>query len=244
MIVADVDGDRHGRLRAGGPDREHGEAERQQRRGDAPPPARSGRAGPSRTSAIEVTRTTARRRRRRVHHQTANTSGMTRRASSAHGQEKDIQITRPDRMTVSTAPAASSARARAMNAPASGSGWLVTVSRRLIGRGDPVELARVRCGMVRAAGGLRDRLEGVLRRARCTDGSRRPRRSSRPWCRPRRCRCARRPSAMRPPRVGRGLGAGGAACVLAVGEQHDRGRGPVADVRRAAVAADGDRLAA
>ena len=41
-----------------------------------------------RTSAIEVTRTTARLRLRRVSHQTANTSGMTRSASSAHGQEK------------------------------------------------------------------------------------------------------------------------------------------------------------
>ena len=44
---------------------------------------------------------------------------------------------------------------------------------------------------------------------------------------------------------GGGVGAGtaaGCAAVPAVGEQHDRGRGPVADVRRAAVAADGDRF--
>src|SRR6185437_14530392 len=73
-----------------------------------------------RTSASEVTRTTERLRLRRVSHQAAKTSGMTRSASSAHGQEKDIQTTRPVRVTVSTAPAASSTRARAMNAPASG----------------------------------------------------------------------------------------------------------------------------
>lgn len=76
----------------------------------------------ARTSAIEVTRTAARRRRCRVSHQVANTSGITRSASSAQGQEKVIQTTRPVRATVSTAPAASSARATAMNAPASGSG--------------------------------------------------------------------------------------------------------------------------
>ena len=115
-----------------------------------------------RTSAIEVTRTAARLRLRRVSHQAANTSGMTRSASSAHGQEKDIQTTRPVLVTVSTAPAASSARASAMNAPASGSGWLVTVSLQVDRRGDPVELARVRRRMVRAAGGLRDRLERGL----------------------------------------------------------------------------------
>src|SRR5947208_530542 len=37
-------------------------------------------------------------------------------------------------------------------------------------------------------------------------------------------------------RVGAGVGAGGPAVVLAVGEQHDGGRGPEADVRRVAVA--------
>ena len=97
---------------------------------------RPGRA--VRTSAIEVTRTAARRRRRRISHQTANTSGMTRSASSAHGQEKDIQTTRPVLTTVSTAPAASSARASAMNAPASGSGCLVTVSLRSIDEAIPL----------------------------------------------------------------------------------------------------------
>ena len=90
------------------------------------------------TSAIEVTRTAARLRLRRVSHQAANSSGRMRNASSAHGQEKDIQTTRPVRATVSTAPAASSTRARAMNAPASGSGWLVTVSRRLIDEAIPL----------------------------------------------------------------------------------------------------------
>ena len=91
---------------------------------------RPGRA--ARTSAIEVTRTASRRRRRRVHHQAAITSGTARRASNAHGQDSDIQITRPDRTTVRTEPAASSTRARAMNAPASGSRWRVTVSLSLI----------------------------------------------------------------------------------------------------------------
>ena len=138
MIVARRRGDGHGRLRPGGADREHGEPERQQRRGNAPPPARAAGQGRVRTSAIEVTRTAARLRRRRVSHQAANTSGMTRSASSAHGQEKDIQTTRPVRVTVSTAPAASSASASAMNAPASGSGWLVTVSRRLIDEAIPL----------------------------------------------------------------------------------------------------------
>ena len=46
----------------------------------------------------------------------------------AHGQDNDIQITRPDRATVSTEAAARSTTARAMNAPASGSRWLVIVS--------------------------------------------------------------------------------------------------------------------
>src|SRR5205085_2320595 len=91
-----------------------------------------------RTSAIEVTRTAARLRLRLLSHQTANTSGMTRSASSAHGHEKDIQTTRPERVTVSTAPTASSARASAMNAPASGSGWLVTVSLRLMDEAIPL----------------------------------------------------------------------------------------------------------
>src|SRR6185437_9055850 len=93
------------------------------------------------TSAIEVTRTAARRRLRRVSHQAANTSGRTRSASSAHGQENQesgTQITRPVRKTVSRAPAASNRRARAMNAPASGYGWLVTVSRRSIDEAIPL----------------------------------------------------------------------------------------------------------
>ena len=61
-----------------------------------------------------------------------------RASSSAHGQEKDIQTTRPVLATVSTAPAASSASASAMNAPASGSGCLLTVSRRLIDEAIPL----------------------------------------------------------------------------------------------------------
>src|SRR5690349_1535997 len=91
---------------------------------------RPGRA--ARTSAIEVTRTAPRRRRRRVHHQAAITRGMARRASRAHGQDSDIQITRPDLTTVRTEPAARRTMARAMNAPASGSSWLVAVSLSLI----------------------------------------------------------------------------------------------------------------
>ena len=90
-----------------------------------------------RTSAIDVTRTTECLRLRRVSHQAPETSGMTRSASSAHGQENDTQTTRPVRITVSTAPAASSARAAAINAPASGSGSLVTVSLRLMDEAIP-----------------------------------------------------------------------------------------------------------
>ena len=93
------------------------------------------------TSAIEVTRTAARRRLRLVSHQAANTSGRTSSASSAHGQENTdsgTQITRPVRTMVSSAPAPSSTRARAMNAPASGYGWLVTVSRRSIDEATPL----------------------------------------------------------------------------------------------------------
>ena len=74
----------------------------------------------ARTSAIELTRTATRLRRCRVHHQIANTNGMMSSASSAHGQENDTQITRPDRRMVSTAPTASSTSASPMNAPASG----------------------------------------------------------------------------------------------------------------------------
>ena len=130
-----------------------------------------------------------------------------------------------------------------MNAPASGSGWLVTVSLQVDRRGDPVELARVRGGMVRAAGGLRDRLEGgrVERGEQVVavdvDGG---------------ARGGADPDGVdvhagllghRGGRVGAGVGAGrGPGFVLPVGEQHDRGRRPVADVRRAAVAAEGDRL--
>jgi hypothetical protein len=89
------------------------------------------------TSAIEVTRTVARLRLRRASHQTASTSGRISSARSAHGQENVTQTTRPVLATVSTAPAASSASAKAMNAPASGSGWLVTVSRRSIDEAIP-----------------------------------------------------------------------------------------------------------
>ena len=90
-----------------------------------------------RTRAIEVTRTEARLRRRRVSHQAARTSGRTRRLSSAHGQVQSNQTTRPVLVTVSTAPAARRSSASAMTAPASGSGWLVTVSRRLIDEAMP-----------------------------------------------------------------------------------------------------------
>jgi len=90
------------------------------------------------TSAIEVTRTVARLRLRLMSHQAANTSGRTSSAKSAHGQENDNQTTRPVPARVSTAPAASSTSARAMNAPASGSGWLVTVSRRSIDEAIPL----------------------------------------------------------------------------------------------------------
>ena len=89
------------------------------------------------TSAIEVTRTVARLRLRRASHQAARTSGRISSARSAHGQENDTQTTRPVLATVRTAPATSSASAKAMNAPASGRGWLVTVSRRLIDEAIP-----------------------------------------------------------------------------------------------------------
>ena len=90
------------------------------------------------TSAIEVTRTVARLRIRRASHQAASSRGRMSSARSAHGQESDIQITRPVRVRVSTAPAASSTRARAMKAPASGSGWWVTVSIRSIDEAMPL----------------------------------------------------------------------------------------------------------
>jgi hypothetical protein len=108
------------------------------------------------TSAIDVTRTAARRRPRRISHQAANSSGRARRVRNAHGQVNVTQITviqitvtqitRPVLATVSTAPAASSTRAKAMNAPASGSGWLVTVSRRLIDRASPLSSSAVDAG--------------------------------------------------------------------------------------------------
>src|ERR1700746_1458853 len=114
-----------------------------------------------RTSAIEVTRTTARLRLRRISHQAASTSGMTRSASSAHGQEKDIQTTRPVRVTVSTAPAASSTRARAMNAPANGSGSLVTVSLKLIDEAIPSSSPASDAGWYVPAGALAIDLRAV-----------------------------------------------------------------------------------
>jgi hypothetical protein len=101
------------------------------RQRDRPPAA-------ARTSAMDVTRTAARLRPRRASHQAAAISGSTASVSSAHGQEKNIQITRPVLITVSTAPAASSASASAMSAPASGSGSLLTVSRRSIDEAIPL----------------------------------------------------------------------------------------------------------
>jgi hypothetical protein len=50
----------------------------------------------ARTSAIEVTRTTARLRLRLDSHQTANTSGRTSSSSNAQGVEKDIRPPGPN----------------------------------------------------------------------------------------------------------------------------------------------------
>src|SRR5215468_1457290 len=193
----------------------------------------------ARTSAIEVTLIAWRLRRRRIHHQIANTSGMTRRASSAHGQENDISDhpTRPENRE----HGACGEQREGQGDERAGQGQLLVRDGepQVDRRGDAVELAGVRGGVVRAAGGTRDRLEGVLveRGVQAiavnidggpgggadTDG-------------------VDMDARLLGERGGRSQ-AGSPALVLPVGEHHDRGRGPVADARRGATALDGQRLA-
>src|SRR6185437_1745169 len=193
----------------------------------------------ARTSAIEVTRIAARLRRRRIHHQIANTSGMARRASRAHGQENDIS----DHPTGSEdgEHGARGEQHEGQGDERAGESDLPVrdgepeVDRR----GDAVELAGVRGGMVGAAGGTRDRLQGVLveRGVQAVavnidggpgggadaDG-------------------VDMDARLLGDRGGRGR-ADTAALVLPVGEHHDRGRGPVTDGRHGVAAPDGDRPA-
>src|SRR5215470_10105254 len=193
----------------------------------------------ARTSAIEVTLIAWRLRRRRIHHQIANTSGMTRRASSAHGQENDISDhpTRPENRE----HGACGEQREGQGDERAGQGQLLVRDGepQVDRRGDAVELAGVRGGVVRAASGTRDRLEGALGERGVqaeavdvdggpgdgadTDG-------------------VDMDARLLGDRGGRGH-ADTLALVLPVGEHHDRGRGPVADVRRGAAGPDGDRLA-
>src|SRR5262249_14462433 len=116
----------------------------------------------ARTSAIEVTRTAARLRRRSIHHQIPNTSGMTSRASRAHGQENDISD-HPARSEDGEHGACGEKR-KSQRDERAGQGDMPVCDGEpeVDRRGDAVELAGVRGGVVRAAGGVRDRLEDVL----------------------------------------------------------------------------------
>ena len=236
--------DRHGRLRAGGTDREHGQAKRQERCGDAPPPARAAGHG----------RPDERDRGHPDHGAPAPAPCQPPGREHQRNDEEREQRPRPGEGHSDHPARTDDGEHGARGEQREGQGDERAGQRqRLVGdgepqvdgRGDPVELARVRCGMVRAAGGLRDRLEGghVERGEQVVavdvDGG---------------ARGGADPDGVdvhagllghRGGRVGAGIGtraAGGPGFVLPVGEQHDRGRGPVADVRRAAVAADGDRF--
>src|SRR5215831_8024262 len=193
----------------------------------------------ARTSAIEVTRTAARLRRRSIHHQIPNTSGITSRASRAHGQENDISD-HPTRSEDGEHGACGEQReSQGDKCAGEGDPPVCDGEPEVARRCDAVELAGVRGGVIRAAGGMRDRLEGVLvergvqaiavnvdggpRGGADTDG-------------------VDMDARLFGDRGGPGR-ADSLALVLPVGEHHDRGRGPVADVRRGAAAPDCDRLA-
>ena len=178
-----------------------------------------------------------------------------RRVSSAQGQENVNQITRPVRARVSAAPPARSTQCERDD----GTGQ----RQRLVGdgepqvdrRGDAVELAGARRRVVGAAGRLRDRLERVrVKRGEqvVAVGADRGARGG-----------AHADGidvylGLLGDRGG-GAGDGGAgagpcagvaravagresgAAVLPVGQHHDRGRRPVADVRRVAARVERDR---
>ena len=238
MIVVELDGHRHGRLRPRRPDAERGEPEQ---RAAAVGISRVHlvRAGSAaRTRAIEVTRTAARRRRRR--------SNQTTPAHDRDDQQRH-QRPRPAERHHTSLPgpyagqqrAGAQQRERDGDEPA-GQRYVLLGHRQpeVDGGGDAVELRSVGGRVVAAAGGLRDGGQplGIQSRVQLEavdlDG-----------------RAVGRAYAdgldvyagvLGDRRCGRHRVAA-AALVLTVGEQHDGRRAPVPDVRQLAVLADRDR---